>query len=138
MKFHKFKKRYITLIEIMIVMFLIALITGVIAYNYRGSLDEGKAFKTRAAIEKIETILNLKVSEDPAFQDSITSPQVWQEVIKHSPLVSNANALLKDGWGGDFTVSTDNSGAIKVSSQKYNDYVSSHQTLFGHEKKTED
>ena len=35
MKFKSLKKRYITLIEIMIVMFLIALITGVIAYNYR-------------------------------------------------------------------------------------------------------
>ena len=58
----------------MIVMFLIALITGVIAYNYRGSLDEGKAFKTKAAIEKLETILNLRVSEDPGLQDSITSP----------------------------------------------------------------
>ncbi len=29
----------------MIVMFLIALITGVIAYNYRGSLEEGKSLK---------------------------------------------------------------------------------------------
>lgn len=137
MKFHKVKRRYITLIEIMIVMFLIALITGVIAYNYRGSLDEGKAFKTKAAIEKIETILNLRVSEDPSLQDSITSPQVWQDVIRHSPLVSNANALLKDGWGGDFNVSVDANGVIRVSSQKYEDYVSSHQTMFGHEKKAE-
>lgn len=137
MKFQKIKKRYITLIEIMIVMFLIALITGVIAYNYRGSLDEGKAFKTKAAIEKLETILNLRVAEDPGLQDSISSPQVWQDIVKNSPLVSNANALLKDGWGGDFNVSTDNSGAIRVHSRKYDDYVSSHQTMFGHEKKSE-
>lgn len=33
-------------------MFLIAMITGVIAYNYTGSLEEGKAFKTKAGIEK--------------------------------------------------------------------------------------
>lgn len=134
MQLYKQRKRYITLIEIMIVMFLIALITGVIAYNYRGSLDEGKAFKTRAAIEKLETILNLKISEDPNLQESITSPQVWQDIIKHSPLVSSSNALLKDGWGGDFTVSIDSSGILKVSSQKYEEYVRSHQTLFGHEK----
>src|ERR1700752_3938853 len=107
MKKIKYKKRHITLVEMMIVMFLIALITGVIAYNYRGSLDEGKAFKTKAAIEKLETILSLRDSEDPTLQDSISSPQVWQDVIKHSPLVSNASALLKDGWGGDFTVSVD-------------------------------
>ncbi len=46
----QYKRRYITLIEIMIVMFLIALITGVLAYNYRGSLDEGKAFKTKTGL----------------------------------------------------------------------------------------
>jgi len=132
MKFQKLKKRYITLIEIMIVMFLIALITGVIAFNYRGSLDEGKAFKTKAAIDKLETILNLKVSEDPSFQDSITSE--WQNVIKHSPLVSNANALLKDGWGGDYTVTLESGGAVRVRSQKYEDYISTHQTMFGHDK----
>jgi hypothetical protein len=100
-------------------------------------LDEGKAFKTKAAIEKVETILNLRVSEDPGLQDSITSPQVWHEVIKHSPLVNNANALLKDGWGGDFAVSVDANGVIRVTSQKYNDYVSSHQTMFGQERKSE-
>ncbi len=131
MQFKSLKRRYITLIEIMIVMFLIALITGVIAYNYRGSLDEGKAFKTRTAIEKVETILNLKVSEDPALLDSITAPNVWHDIIKHSPLVNNADALLKDGWGGDFMVSVDNNGVIKVSSAKYDQYVQSHQTMFG-------
>ena len=56
------KKRYITLVEMMIVMFLIAMITGVIAYNYTGSLEEGKAFKTKAGIQKIETILALESS----------------------------------------------------------------------------
>ena len=49
----------------MIVMFLIALITGVIAYNYRGTLEEGKAFKTKAAMEKIETILSLEIANHP-------------------------------------------------------------------------
>ncbi len=131
MKFLTIKRRYITLIEIMIVMFLIALITGVIAYNYRGSLDEGKAFKTKAAIEKVETILNLSVSEEPSLQDRITTPIVWQEIIKNSPLVSNSSALIKDGWGGEFSVTTDNNGVIKVSSQKYEQYVNSHQTMFG-------
>ena len=114
-------------------MFLIALITGVIAYNYRGSLDEGKAFKTKTAIEKLETILNLKVSEDPS-QSRIASPQVWQEVITNSPLVSNPDALLKDGWGGDFEVTTDSNGTVHVRSQKYDDYTNTHQTMFGKEK----
>jgi general secretion pathway protein G len=135
MNFKILKRRFITLIEIMIVMFLIALITGVIAYNFRGSLDEGKAFKTKAAIEKIEQILNLAVSENPNLQDSITSANTWQEVIRRSPLVNNPDALLKDGWGGDYQVTIDESGAVRVSSQRYNDYVSTHQTMFGKDRK---
>lgn len=132
MKFHAVKKRYITLIEIMIVMFLIALIAGVLAYNYRGSLDEGKAFKTKAAIEKLETILNLKISESPDMASNISSD--WQSVVRNSPLVSSPDALIKDGWGATFDVSVDDNGVVHVSSQNYENYIKSHQTMFGHDK----
>jgi general secretion pathway protein G len=129
MKANMCKKRYITLIEIMIVMFLIALITGVIAYNYRGSLDEGKAFKTRTAIDRLETLLNLKVSERPEMINSIGSE--WQDIVRSSPLVSNPDALIKDGWGSVFEVGVDDNGNIKVRSQRYDDYASKHATMFG-------
>lgn len=131
MNFQIIKRRYITLIEIMIVMFLIALITGVIAYNYRGSLDEGKAFKTKAAIEKVETILNLKVSENPDLLNNIQSE--WGNVIRNSPLVSNPDALLKDGWGSPFEVYVDDRQVVRVRSPRYEDYAKSHQTMFGQE-----
>lgn len=108
------KKRHVTLIEMMIVMFLIALITGVIAYNSRGSLDEGKSFKTKMAIEKIEAILNLKVAEDPSLLDSIGSN--WEQIIESSPLAQNAKNLITDGWGKKFIVTADNNG-IHVESQ---------------------
>jgi type II secretory pathway pseudopilin PulG len=127
MKSYLLKKRYITLIEIMIVMFLIALIAGVITYNYRGSLDEGKAFKTRAAMDKIETILNLSAAEDPALLDHLDSE--WKKVIIASPLVKNPDDLIKDGWGHEFRVTSENN-AIHVSSDKYNEYKRSHATLF--------
>jgi type II secretory pathway pseudopilin PulG len=123
------KRRYITLIEIMIVMFLIALITGVIAYNYRGSLDEGKAFKTKAAMEKLETILNLRISESPEMANNISSD--WQNIVKSSPLVSNPDALIRDGWGATYDVSVDDRGIVHVRSQNYEEYVKSHQTMFG-------
>lgn len=116
-------RRYITLIEIMIVMFLIALITGVLAYNYRGTLDEGKAFKTKTGIERLETILNLKAADDPSF---IQNSDSWKEVVKSSPMVKDPDALIKDGWGEDYQVSHED-GAIKVRSQRYNEYVQSHQ-----------
>jgi general secretion pathway protein G len=131
------RRRYITLIEIMIVMFLIALIAGATAYNFRGSLDEGKAFKTKAAIEQIENALNLQVAENPELQDSITSPNVWHDVIKRSRLIKNPNALYKDGWGGDFTITIESDGEIKASSRKYDEYANTHSTMFGKEKTSE-
>jgi general secretion pathway protein G len=115
-------RRFVTLIEMMIVMFLIALITGVVAYNYRGTLEEGKAFKTKQGIEKVQTILSLGMAENPTMDLSAGS---WQEYIKQSPMVQNANALVKDGWGYDYQVSFDpESNTIKVTSQKFEDYKS--------------
>lgn len=113
------KKRYVTLIEMMIVMFLIALIIGVLGYNYRGTLEQGKAFKTKTGMEKLETILNLAVAEDPKLMDDIDSS--WPEIVKRSPLVQNAEALIYDGWGQPYTVTVEN-GKITVSSPRYEEY----------------
>lgn len=127
MNFKKLNKRFVTLIEMMIVMFLIALITGVIAYNYRGSLDEGKAFKTKAGIEKLETILNLEASRNPDLYENLDR---WQEFIKASPLVSNVQSLTTDGWGAPYRVEVEN-GKIVVRSDNYDNYVKTHHTMFG-------
>lgn len=113
------KRRNVTLIEMMIVMFLIALITGVIAYNYRGSLDEGKAFKTQQAISRIENILNLKLAEDPSLADNIEHD--WKGVVANSPMVQNPSAFMKDGWGGDYRV-TIQDNVLHVTSDKYDQY----------------
>lgn len=118
---YKAKKRYITLIEIMIVMFLIALITGVIAYNYRGTLEEGKAFKTRAAIEKLETILSLEIANHPEEKSTISTG--WKEIIERSPLVHDPRALTKDGWGDDYVVEINqDTDAITVTSKRLKEY----------------
>lgn len=127
MKLYQFKRRCITLIEIMIVMFLIALIAGVVTYNYRGSLDEGKAFKTKAAMDKVETILELSVAEDPSLMDRISTE--WPEIIARSPLVKNANDLIRDGWGIPFQVTTEGN-VIHVRSAKFEDYKSQNATIF--------
>lgn len=123
----KLKKRAITLIEIMIVMFLIAIITAAVAINITGSLDEGKAFKTRTNIEKLENILNLMVADDPSVQSTISSD--WVERIQKSPLVADPKSLMKDGWGYTYDVYMEE-GVVKVRSQKFDDYKKTHQTLF--------
>lgn len=119
------KRRFITLIEIMIVMFIIALITGVLAYNYRGTLDEGKAFKTKTGIEKLETLLNLKAAESPSFLQNVGGQ--WREVIRNSPMVKNPDALIKDGWGEDYNVDVGDDGNIVVKSRRYTEYLRTHK-----------
>jgi len=122
-KMKKTKRRHVTLIEMMIVMFLIAMIIGVVAYNYQGSLDEGKAFKTKTGIEKVKTILMLKISDDPAALQNIGSE--WETYIDQSPLVQNKDALKKDGWGQKYQVNAvevNGNQEIEVTSQKYEGY----------------
>lgn len=116
------RRRFVTLIEMMIVMFLIALITGVVAYNYRGSLDEGKAFKTKAGIDKLQTILNLAMAENPDLSEGN-----WQDIIRNSPLVQNPDSLMKDGWGHTYNVSIQDSN-VTVSSPTYETYKKTHSS----------
>lgn len=119
------RKRYITLIEIMIVMFLIALITGALAYRFGGALEKGYAFKTKANIERLEAILNLAIAENPSLLQNIESD--WQNIVDKSPLVKDAKSLKTDGWGYLFKV--DNvDGQIEVHSVKYEDYKRANPT----------
>lgn len=120
MKKFTFKRRFITLVEMMIVMFLIAMITGVIAYNYTGSLEEGKAFKTKAGIDKIQTVLDLHLATHPDDRDHIETR--WKEIVESSQLVKNPRELTKDGWGAEYQVGKDNNNEIEIKSEKYNAY----------------
>lgn len=122
MKKKNVKKRFITLVEMMIVMFLIAMITGVIAYNYTGSLEEGKAFKTKNGMEKIHTILDLYYAVHP---DEISHVETeWKNIIGSSQLVKNSKELTLDGWGVEYKVSHSREGGdIEISSDKYTQYA---------------
>lgn len=119
------KKRFLTLIEIMIVMFLIMLIMGVVAYNYRGALDQGKIFKTEGNIAKIENVLDLAVAQNPSLIDDIESN--WKEVIARSPLVKDPAVVVKDGWGEDYEVHVEE-GKIEVRSRQLDEYKRSHSS----------
>lgn len=124
MKQFQFKKRrFITLVEMMIVMFLIAMITGVIAYNYTGSLEEGKAFKTKHGIDKINTVLDLHLATHPEDRDHIENR--WREIVESSQLVKSPKELIKDGWGVEYSVSKDQNNDIEIKSEKYNQYQAS-------------
>lgn len=111
------RKRYITLIEIMIVMFLIALIAGVVAYNYRGSLDEGRAFQTNQNIEKVRNILELELAKQRTPDYRSLSGEGWKALIRGSPLIKDPTSTMRDGWGNDLVVEFDErSGNFKIAS----------------------
>lgn len=124
MQFYLLRKRMITLIEIMIVIALIALIMGGLAYNYTGSLDKGKVFKTETAMEKLETILNLAIAQDPSLQEGIT--EHWPQLVQNSPLVKNPKDLIEDAWGYKYRVEKNNEGKLEVISEGLNNYRMKH------------
>lgn len=117
----RLQKKCVTLVEMMIVMFLIAMITAVIAYNYTGSLEEGKAFKTRAGIDKIRTILDLHLAAHPEEEENIESD--WRQIVLTSQLSKGGQELLRDGWGVEYKVSKPREGEILIESDKYRDYL---------------
>ncbi len=111
------KRHYLTLIEIMIVIVLIGLIGGVVAYNVSGSLEEGKAFKTKQGASQLGNALMLQVAGRERDLDNL--PQEWKQAIQESRLVKNqGKALLQDGWGGEYTVVIRN-GELEITSDKY-------------------
>ncbi len=120
------RKRAITLIEMIVVMLLIAMITGALAYNYNSSLNEGKAFKTKEAITRIKTIIALALAENPDVTESDVLSR-WKEYVHSSPLAGKSDDLIRDGWGQEFDVGigTGDNGAqeIQVSSRRYEAYL---------------
>jgi len=117
---YKKQRRNITLVEMMVVIFIIGLIVSVVGFRYQGGLEKGKAFKTETSIDKVETILNLSVAEEPSRLDNITRD--WENIIKADPLVKDPNALIKDGWGSKLHVELDDNRNIRVSSQNLENF----------------
>jgi len=113
------KKRAFTLLEIMIVIFLIGLIGSIVGYSMKGSLTEGKAFKTKQAIVRITDLLELELargSTPTEINDNLEGVLTSQKVVK------NVQTLLKDGWGDKMKVHVNADGEIKVTSTNLENY----------------
>jgi general secretion pathway protein G len=131
MKNNKTRKSFMTLIEIMIVMFLITIIAGVVSYKVKDSMEYGKAFKTHQNIKQVQQILEMEVSKRPKDYQKIE--QEWTTYLEKSPLAGNARSLQTDGWGDKYQVkiqTSNNRFVINVFSNSYNEYRKSHSTLF--------
>lgn len=97
------KRRFITLIEIMIVIVLIGIVAGALAFNMSGSLDEGKAFKSRQNVERVSQILEMAMAEGSCSGHEVEKN--WKEVVKRSPLsAKNFEETCRDGWKEELVV----------------------------------
>ncbi len=125
----KRKKRAITLMEIMIVILLIGLISSVVGYNMKGSLDKGKAFKSKQGAEKIrETLLFESIDKGVALNNFVTTSTASQEYVDYllqSGLFKNKKDCL-DGWNQPYTV-TVKDDELYVESAKLKDYEKTHK-----------
>jgi len=113
-----------TLLEVMVVIFIIGIIGSVVGYNMRGSLDHGRAFKTKEASRKLyEIIIFESLNNNLIPQDSTDLAKSVEEVLNKSDLVRRPKDLIEDGWGSKFTFHFDDkTGELRFSSEKYELY----------------
>lgn len=100
------KKRAMTLMELMVVIVIIGLVSSVVAYNVRGSLEKGRDFKTRQAMNMLEEVIALEVPSDEIAR-FLESPE---KVLRDTGLVKNPKKLLEDGWGTPFKMALSRDG----------------------------
>ena len=110
-----------TLLEVMIVIFIIGIISSVIGYNMKGSLEKAKAFKTKEGMKKVKEIFDLEMASGTTIQEVVADPG---SALKASGLVSNVKDLLKDGWGKEYEVRlSKNERDIMLKSESYDRYL---------------
>lgn len=129
------KKQPFTLLEIMIVIFLIGLIGSIIGYNMKGSLDEGKAFKTEQAITKISDILEIEIAKGASIEEVKENPL---PVLRRSGIVKDPKKLIKDGWGNPMHINVTDTGEVSVYSPKLNGYKQKKKNLTKYEDELDD
>lgn len=116
------KKKYaMTLLEIMIVIFIIGIIGSVIGYNMRGSLDNGKAFKTKEGSRKLYEIVQLESAQTGMLKDEGNLSESISTMLKNSGLVKNVKELMRDGWGNEYQFSIEGED-LRFRSDKYDAY----------------
>lgn len=128
------KKRYITLLEIMIVILLIGIITSVVGYNVKGSLEKGKIFKTEQAQKQIRDILLLEVANGTEIEKVVEGHRKY---LKDSGLIKDVDQMLKDGWNNPFEIKVSRDRTdIQVISAYYNRFQKNHDKKIENDEET--
>jgi competence protein ComGC len=120
------KKQALTLLEIMIVILLIGLIGSVIGYNMKGSLEEGKSFKTSQTIDKLHDILTLEMAKGFSLEEVVQDPSRF---LQDSGLVKDPKKMLVDGWGQKLDIQPNQHCTdIVIKSKMHEDYLARKKT----------
>ena len=94
-----------TLIEIMIVILLIGIVGGALAFNMKGSLDHGRDFKTDQNCQRVSDILNMELARGDQTGEAIKNG--WVGIVTKSPLADGAKTTL-DGYKNKLKVEFQN------------------------------
>lgn len=116
----KIVKRAITLLEIMIVIVIIGLIGSVVGYSMKGSLNEGRAFKSEQGSKQVYDLLMLGLANGERLSHAIKSPE---DVVDSTGLVRNPKKTLKDGWNQKFQIRSIGNNDIVVYSPSWHKYL---------------
>jgi general secretion pathway protein G len=122
----KKNKKALTLIEVMIVMLILGLISGLFMFNMKGSLEEGKAFKTEQASHQIQEILSMQMAMGTDREMIEKDPEL---VLKNSKMFKDPKNMLKDGWGFPYQIEVSTDDEIFVRSEKFLTYVQKQKNI---------
>lgn len=104
----KKQKRSITLIEMMVVITLIGIIGGALAFNMRGSLHKGKVFQSEQNCSRVYDALMMEYASGGAsLKEIIANKEV---ILEEASWCKEGKKLLKDAWGEDIIVAMNESG----------------------------
>ncbi|ANG66009.1 type II secretion system protein [Chlamydia gallinacea] len=102
------RKQSITLIEMMVVITLIGIIGGALAFNMRGSIQKGKAFQSEQNCAKIYDILMMEYATgNLSLREIVDRKEV---ILEGAAWCKEGKKLLKDAWGEDIIVKVSETG----------------------------
>jgi general secretion pathway protein G len=109
-------RRSLTLIEVMIVLFLIGMVISVLTYSMKGSMDEGKCFKARQRALQIEQLLTMVAAQTNDSLETVASNPV--SYLERSGMVKKGQEFMTDPWGKQMIVTVEDN-QIMVRSTEY-------------------
>lgn len=116
----KKKKRPMTILEIMIVIFIIGIVGGVVGYNMKGTIEQGKAFKTKEGIGRLYELFHYEMATNDRSLQYIQ--EHWKDIVKNSGFIKNPAKFIKDGWGQEYNIRVV-SKDFRIESPAYNRYL---------------